>query len=619
MVIDYKKKYLKYKAKYMKAKMHGGSPWWKMAMPYGLKWIERRNKKIAQDDEQSGEGSGINNLQDKIDEYIAKGEMAKLLWVINKYIYSDANKSTKFNNLETVMKKLTYDEHTAPIIWFTIHCLTDDERCGDEAIKIDGAEAIKIDIRNIINILLIPIQNHIEENPEAAILRNPPIPTTWTILQAGHKRLEKEVEVEAVSWWDKLLNKKSPNDTPGWPAQNYIQKLANIWDLALMNMAESIKQHVGQQEELDKEDEEQEHSTNLNKETLLTEEMTALSGEEQAELGKNYYLGKDELMNKKLAVKLYQLSAAKGNADGLANLGYMYESGSGGLKKNFDMALFLFQQSADAGNADGLANLGSMYESGKGVKKNLKKAVELYEKSVDAGNAQGQSNLALMYAKGLGGLEENMVKAVELYRLSADQGNAYGQVNLGMMYAKGLGGLERDETKAVELYEKSADQGNATGQVNLGVMYYNGLGDLPKNRAKAVELFRLSAAQGNKDARNHHKILIWQDQRAQAVVDADEEANRRAEEEPPPYAKVALAKGEVAQSEEKEAKRRADEEANRRADEEANRRAEEWKAKRLANAEESNRRAEESKRQAEQYRRDLERSRYMGGQGLDYR
>lgn len=58
-------------------------------------------------------------------------------------------------------------------------------------------------------------------------------------------------------------------------------------------------------------------------------------------------------------------------------------------KKDYKTALKLFQKACDSGDTSGCANLGFMYNNGTGVKQDSFKAVELYIKACDGGNAGG--------------------------------------------------------------------------------------------------------------------------------------------------------------------------------------------------------------------------------------
>ena len=66
------------------------------------------------------------------------------------------------------------------------------------------------------------------------------------------------------------------------------------------------------------------------------------------------------------AVRLYRLSADKGEAGAQYSLGTMYARGGGGLPKDEHEAARLYRLAADQDNAAAQAQLGAMYRSGRG-------------------------------------------------------------------------------------------------------------------------------------------------------------------------------------------------------------------------------------------------------------
>ena len=60
---------------------------------------------------------------------------------------------------------------------------------------------------------------------------------------------------------------------------------------------------------------------------------------------------------------------------------------------NIDRAVGLFRQACDGGNILGCANLGVMYELGTGVPKDRNRAARLYRKACDGGNSEACENL----------------------------------------------------------------------------------------------------------------------------------------------------------------------------------------------------------------------------------
>jgi tetratricopeptide (TPR) repeat protein len=92
------------------------------------------------------------------------------------------------------------------------------------------------------------------------------------------------------------------------------------------------------------------------------------------------------------AVQYYTISADLGDPKAQGTLGYMYSNGKGVLLSK-EKAVALWKLSAAAGDAGGLANLGMAIEAGwPGVEKSIEKAIELYRKAAAGrpGSAEGR-------------------------------------------------------------------------------------------------------------------------------------------------------------------------------------------------------------------------------------
>jgi TPR repeat protein len=197
------------------------------------------------------------------------------------------------------------------------------------------------------------------------------------------------------------------------------------------------------------------------------------------------------------ALPLFRSAAESGNAEAAVYVGYMHETGRGGLPKDDVQALSWYRGAAEAGDAQGMNNLGIMYRDGRGgLPKDDLQAVNWFRKAAEAGAPRGMSSLGFMYENGRGGLPKDDVQAVNWYRKAADAGDAEGMNNLGHMYERGQGGLRKDDVQAVNWYRKAADAGYAEGMNNLGVMYMDGRGGLPKDDVQAVSWYRRAADAG---------------------------------------------------------------------------------------------------------------------------
>jgi len=93
--------------------------------------------------------------------------------------------------------------------------------------------------------------------------------------------------------------------------------------------------------------------------------------------------------NDLLAAEWWQLSAAKGDAEGQAGLGVAYALGHG-VREDDHAAFDLFQKSADQGNMHGEEWEGSYYQHGYGMAIDLTRARYWYEKSAAQGDTYAQ-------------------------------------------------------------------------------------------------------------------------------------------------------------------------------------------------------------------------------------
>jgi len=101
------------------------------------------------------------------------------------------------------------------------------------------------------------------------------------------------------------------------------------------------------------------------------------------------------------ALELLTLSAEKGEAESLCDLGYMYYCGRG-TKIDYTKALNYYEEASKQGHCRATNNLGHMYRDGCGTTTDLSKACELYKKAGQKGYDRAQSSLAFMYMKGYG-------------------------------------------------------------------------------------------------------------------------------------------------------------------------------------------------------------------------
>lgn len=116
--------------------------------------------------------------------------------------------------------------------------------------------------------------------------------------------------------------------------------------------------------------------------------------------------------------------------------------------KNYREAMRLYRLSAEKGDAESQYYVGRMYEKGEGVRKDHGEMAKWYRKSADGGYPAAQYRVAVGYAYGLAGLSKDPDEAVKWLRRSAEGGHKKAQKYLGRAYAEGRFGLPVDEKQA---------------------------------------------------------------------------------------------------------------------------------------------------------------------------
>lgn len=95
---------------------------------------------------------------------------------------------------------------------------------------------------------------------------------------------------------------------------------------------------------------------------------------------------------------------------------------------------------AEKGDVDAQKELGYIYATGTGrVRKNLSEALAWYEKAAKRGDAEAQNALGILYAKGGEGLMQNYRKAAAWYEKAAEKGLMQAQLNYGTLFEYGQG------------------------------------------------------------------------------------------------------------------------------------------------------------------------------------
>lgn len=156
-------------------------------------------------------------------------------------------------------------------------------------------------------------------------------------------------------------------------------------------------------------------------------------------------LEKDSEKAKALYERAYRLHGE--NAGEAANLiGIIYYN-----EGKYDKAIEWYKKGSAEGFPYSMANLGGMYNDGTGVGKDIDIAKAWYMRAYDAhGDNAGD------VANSIGSIyydNEKYEKAIEWFRKGAEGGSLASMFNLGLAYGNG-NGVEKDIAKAIEWYEK---------------------------------------------------------------------------------------------------------------------------------------------------------------------
>lgn len=171
-------------------------------------------------------------------------------------------------------------------------------------------------------------------------------------------------------------------------------------------------------------------------------------------LGALYYMGNIVEQDYAKAKELYELAEAKGIAQAVINLGYIYEYGRT-AKADHQKAFNQYAKAAVLYDApEAMYKLGDMYSRGKAVARDLRAAYCLYEKSLELadGDTVMQAQPAIRIAKLISdrdnaewGIPYDPMRALELYQL-AERGLridiAHGQTCYAKRLNEALGGQE---------------------------------------------------------------------------------------------------------------------------------------------------------------------------------
>jgi localization factor PodJL len=129
-----------------------------------------------------------------------------------------------------------------------------------------------------------------------------------------------------------------------------------------------------------------------------------------------------------------------------------------GMNRDTKLALKLFERTAAAGLVPAQFRIGNMYEKGVGTTRDVGLARLWYERAAEKGNSKAMHNLAVLYAEGATG-KPDYPMAAEWFRKAAELGVRDSQYNLAILQARGLGAAQ-DLTQSYIWFAVAAAQGD---------------------------------------------------------------------------------------------------------------------------------------------------------------
>lgn len=181
------------------------------------------------------------------------------------------------------------------------------------------------------------------------------------------------------------------------------------------------------------------------------------------------------------SVRLGHLLAEKSDDHALdcVNKGHKHFHGdpTTGIKQDYEKAAKYFAEAARQNNAEGMYNLGMLYDRGYGVQKNHSLATQFYEKAAsqpaqlpnsnrpNIGVAEAQHSLGLRYNDGID-VSQNFAIAAHWYKRAAENGCENAANNLAIMYRDGTG-VKQDHNKAKLWFQFSAERGDPNAMLTL--------------------------------------------------------------------------------------------------------------------------------------------------------
>jgi len=188
----------------------------------------------------------------------------------------------------------------------------------------------------------------------------------------------------------------------------------------------------------------------------------------------------------------FEQAVQGGSANGFADLGWLYESGSG-VNQDEARALSLYNEAAKSGSAEGMYRMGVAYHEGFGVQKDGASACQWFIRAATYEHPYAEKEAGFCYYNGTG-VAQNHETAFNWFARAGQAGLLAARVYVADMLERG-DGHNQDSTYAVMWYQAAAEQGDVYAMTELGAHLRLGKG-IPWNEAQAMQWFAKAAQKG---------------------------------------------------------------------------------------------------------------------------
>lgn len=190
------------------------------------------------------------------------------------------------------------------------------------------------------------------------------------------------------------------------------------------------------------------------------------------------------------AIRLFKISANKGNVEAQSMLGVLYSADESPVPKNYNESMKWYKMAAAQGDKQAKYQV-ALYSLST---KNYEEALKWFGSLASEKDAAAQYWLGLMHEKGEG-TEKSDSNAAYWYKKSAINGDVKSQFKVASMYHSGKG-VPQNNNEAVKFYKMAASQGNVGAQYTIGIFYEYGALGFPINNINAYVLYTLALREG---------------------------------------------------------------------------------------------------------------------------